>query len=68
MTAVNAAFLRLHCSGWSIGEIAGWTPDGPYWLVWGTNGENVLRAEGRTKEEAWRNAEMQAMGMGILRR
>jgi hypothetical protein len=31
--------------------------------VWGTCGENIILAEGRTQEEAWRNAEMQALGM-----
>jgi hypothetical protein len=60
--------LRLHRSGWSIGDIARWTPDGPYWLVWGSNGENLIRAEGRTRDEAWRNAEMQAVGLGMTSR
>jgi hypothetical protein len=36
------------------------------WLLWGSNGENLIRAEGRTKDEAWQNAEMQALGLGML--
>jgi hypothetical protein len=44
--------LRLHRSGCSIGDIAGWTPEGLVWLVWGSNGENLIRAEGPTRGEA----------------
>jgi hypothetical protein len=40
MTHSDESFLRLHRSGWSIGDTAGWTPDGLVWLVWGSNGEN----------------------------
>jgi hypothetical protein len=38
------------------------------WLVWGRHGENFIRAEGRTRDEAWQNAEMQALGVGLLGR
>jgi hypothetical protein len=68
MTAADVSFLRLHRSGWSIGDVAGWTADGPYWLVWRTNDENVIRAEGRTKEAAWHAAELQALGVGMRER
>jgi hypothetical protein len=50
MTAADESFLRLHRSGWSIGEIAGWTPEGPYWQVWGHQGENIIRAEGEPRK------------------
>jgi hypothetical protein len=53
---------------WSIGDIAGWTPGGPFWLVWGSNGENLIRSEGKTRDVAWRDAEMQALALGILSR
>jgi hypothetical protein len=36
------------------------------WLVTGSNGENLIRAEGRTRDEAWRNAELQAREVGML--
>jgi hypothetical protein len=68
MTSSDASFLRLHRSGWSIGDVAVAKPEGLVWLVWGSNGENLIRAEGRTKEEAWRNAEMQALALGMLSR
>jgi hypothetical protein len=37
------------------------------WLVWGSNGENLIRAKGQTRDEAWRNAEMQALTGGMLK-
>jgi hypothetical protein len=33
-----------------------------------SHGENLIRAEGRTKDEAWQNAELQALGLGRLGR
>ena len=68
MTASDASYLRLHRSGWSIGDVAGGTAAGLVWLVWGSHGENLIRAEGRTRDEAWRAAELQALGLGMLRR
>jgi hypothetical protein len=59
-------YLHLHRACWSIGNIAAMTPQGLDWLVWGNNGENLIRAEGRTRDEAWQNAEMQAMGLRML--
>jgi hypothetical protein len=35
---------RLHRSGWSVGEVA----FGSKWHVSGYNGENVIRARGRS--------------------
>jgi hypothetical protein len=64
----DESFLRLHRFGWSIGDTAGSTPDGLVWLVSGSNGENLVRAEGRTRDEAWRNAEIEALGLGMLGR
>src|SRR3954465_4116424 len=52
----------------SIGDVAGWTPEGLSWLVWGSNGENLIRAEGRTRDEAWRNTELQARAVVLLAR
>ena len=68
MTPSDESYLRLKRSGWLIGDIAGWTPEGLSWLVWGSNGENLIRAEGWTRDEAWLNAELQARSVGMLRR
>ena len=52
---------RLHRAGWSIGEVG--TTRG--WLVTGTNGENVIRAVGRTLAVAWRLVYEQATILGM---
>jgi hypothetical protein len=46
---------RLHAGGWSIGDTAFYDVerDGQVWVVTGTNGENMIRAEGATCREAW---------------
>ena len=44
---------NLHRAGWSIGDIAFHGPAGVVWLVWGSNGENLIRAEAATRDEAW---------------
>jgi hypothetical protein len=36
------------------------------WLVWGNNGENLIRAEGRTRDGTWRDAEGQERAVGML--
>jgi len=38
----DESFARLHQAGWSIGEKG----SAGVWIVSGTNGENVIRAEG----------------------
>ena len=42
---VDESFERLHRAGWSVGDIA--TVAGR--LITGANGENVIRATGRTQ-------------------
>jgi hypothetical protein len=37
------------------------------WLVAGTNGENVIRAEGPTQAAAWRIAGDQARAIGMFK-
>jgi hypothetical protein len=61
---VDESFGRLHRAGWSIGEAAGTA----VWVVTGTNGENVIRAEGKTQAEAWYRAALQAEAVGMLAR
>ncbi|MGH7169929.1 MAG: hypothetical protein ACRELG_06605 [Gemmataceae bacterium] len=46
--SVDESFARLHRAGWSIGETGG----AGVWHVTGTNGENVIHAEGRTQAGA----------------
>jgi hypothetical protein len=57
---LDDALTRLRHAGWSIGDTAfNGGSGGLTWLVWGSNGENVIRAEGVTQDEAWgRTVEM----------
>jgi hypothetical protein len=57
---------RLNYSGWSVGSAAFATTTGLGWRIFGTNGENLIRAEGPTELEAWRAAIEQARAMGML--
>jgi hypothetical protein len=60
----DEALARLHAAGWSVGETGG----AGSWLGTGTNGENQVRAEGRTQAEAWHRASLQAQAVGMLGR
>ena len=59
--------LLLHRAGWTIGDATVATSEGLVWLVWGRNGENLIRAEGRTRDEAWEEAVAQARAVGMCR-
>jgi hypothetical protein len=61
-SSVDDSFDRLHRAGWSIGEAGG----SDVWLVTGTNGENMIFAEGKTQAEAWYRATLQAEAVGML--
>lgn len=65
-TASDAAYDRLRRSGWTIGDTAFARPPGVAWCVSGQNGENLIRAEGRTRDEAWQAALGQAGAVGML--
>ena len=58
----DEALARLHSSGWTVGEAA----FGLMWLVTGSKGENLTRAEGQTQAEAWQRACLQAEAVGML--
>ncbi len=58
---------QLQRSGWSIGVTAFAGPRRVVWVVSGSNGENLIRAEGVTEEEAWGRAYEQAREVGMLR-
>ena len=60
--SVDESFDRLHCAGWSVGEVA----TSGAWSVIGTNGENVLEARGQTQTRAWWRACEQARAVGML--
>ena len=47
--STDSIFGRLKLAGWNVGE-TGWPG---CWLVYGANGENLLKATGRTQTEAW---------------
>jgi hypothetical protein len=56
----------LRRAGWSVGDAAFTGPGGLGWLVTGHNGENLIRAEGPTRADAWREAVEQARAVGML--
>ena len=60
--SVDESRDRLHHAGWSIGEAGG----AAVWIVTGTNGENMIRAEGCSQAEAWWRACEQAAVVGML--
>jgi hypothetical protein len=56
-------YTRLRRAGWSIGSAAFHAASGLVWVVTGSNGENVIRAEGATDTEAWWRACQKAASM-----
>ena len=48
----DESFLRLHAADWSIGDAAYVERGVLVWLVSGSNGENLNRAEGPTRPAA----------------
>jgi hypothetical protein len=64
---IDEAIRQLHRAGWSIGDTAFTTEARVVaWVVSGTNGENLIRAEGSTRAEAWIRAVDQARSLGML--
>lgn len=64
---IDEAIDQLHRAGWSIGDTAFTTDaEGVKWVVSGSNGENLIRAEGSTRSEAWVRAAEQARSLGML--
>jgi hypothetical protein len=63
----DEALARLHCAGWSIGDVAAHDGAGGLaWIVWGSSGENLIRAEGATRDQAWGRAVEQARELEML--
>jgi hypothetical protein len=47
---VDHCLEQLHAAGWSVGDTAFVTEAGTLsWLVYGTNGENVVQGKGETR-------------------
>jgi hypothetical protein len=58
----DEALDPLHRAGWSVGEVR----CGSTWLASEQNGENLIRADGRSQAEAWQQACHQAELVGML--
>jgi hypothetical protein len=66
MKKTDKLFLILHRAGWSIGDTAFAGKEGISWLVYGTKGDHSIQANGKTQEEAWKQACRQAEEMGLV--
>ena len=66
--SVAESYDRLHRAGWELRSAAIGAPCPARWFLCGTNGENVLVAAGRTLEEAYWRACVQARAVGMLAR
>jgi hypothetical protein len=56
----------LRAAGWSIGDKLIGTAKGRSWLVSGSNGKSLIRAKGKTRDEAWGIAFEQARAVGLV--
>ncbi len=63
---VDECCERLQQAGWFVSDVLVATPDGPAWIVTGTDGAVRLRAIGQTQVEAWLRAWEQAEAAGVL--
>jgi hypothetical protein len=60
---------RLERAGWAVGIAVHYDATAvKTWVVTGQNGENLIRAEGPTRAEAWIRAVEQARSLGMLGR
>jgi hypothetical protein len=66
MTRTDRLFLLLHEAGWSIGDTAFVGKEGISWLVFGTHGDQRIRANAKTQEQAWIQACRQADELGLV--
>ena len=66
MKKTDRLFLILHRAGWSIGDTAFAGKEGISWLVYGTNGDHTIQANGETQKEAWRQACREAEELGLI--
>ena len=66
MRKTDKLFLILHRAGWSIDCTAFAGKEGLSWLVYGTNSNYSIQANGKTQEEAWKQACRQAEEMRLV--
>jgi hypothetical protein len=64
----DASYIRLHAACWSIGAAAYVEWGEPEWLVSGSNGENLSRPEGPTRDASWWASGGQARAVGMIGR
>jgi hypothetical protein len=64
---VGECLDQLRRAGWSVGDAAFTGKGGALvWGVTGSNGENLIRAEGPTRAAAWLAARIQVGALGML--
>ncbi len=63
---VDESLDHLRRAGWSVGDTAFGPEYALVWLVTGNNGENAVKAEGRSRAEAYWRACVQAREVGML--
>jgi hypothetical protein len=61
ISIADRALLGLNREGWSAGDAAFAGPDGRSWIVYAARGEQPIRSEGATRDEAWSRAADQAL-------
>lgn len=59
-------FPPLHQAGWSISDTSFLSNEGVTWLVFGTNGDHSIHANGKTQEEAWKQGCRQADELSLV--
>ncbi|MHC5540118.1 hypothetical protein ACYOEI_18010, partial [Singulisphaera rosea] len=64
----NESSARLRQAGWILVEAAEFGINVHHWVVSGSNGENLVRSEATTRDEAWHGACQQAATLGMLGR
>jgi hypothetical protein len=68
-TGIADSIATLRRAGWNCTIMGFGSLSKPLvWIVDGRNGKSRLRAEGKTKAEAWESALVQACGLGMTRR
>jgi hypothetical protein len=62
---IDEILLFLHKCGWTIGDTA--VGEGPdrIWLVFGGNGESIIRVDDPSRAVAWAKAFLQAKATGM---
>lgn len=54
--SVDAWEKELHGAGWSVGDMAIYSPAGVAWMVYARRGEQSIVAKAPNQADAWREA------------